>query len=96
MLTKQEFGTLIRTLRMHRKISLRKFAEIVGISPSYLSMVERGETTLPTEDTIVKIAQALDYDTDELLGYAGKIASDVKQIILQDPSRIAKIIRNLK
>ena len=37
------FGTTIRDLREAQQISLRKFADKVGISPTYLSKIERDE-----------------------------------------------------
>jgi transcriptional regulator with XRE-family HTH domain len=38
----RNFGPLLRKLRMETKLSLRKAAEAIGISPAYLCQVERG------------------------------------------------------
>lgn len=38
----EEVGKAIRQERVKRKVSLRKYAEKIGISPAYLSDIERG------------------------------------------------------
>ncbi len=41
--TGNEFGAYIREHRLAAKIGLRDAAKVIGISPGYLSDVERGE-----------------------------------------------------
>ena len=41
--SKRSFGSLVREEREQRKIGLRELARQIGISPTYLSMIERGE-----------------------------------------------------
>ena len=53
------FGGTVRRLREARKIGLRKFAQRVGMSPTYLSKVERDEFNPPSEEKIKAIAKAL-------------------------------------
>jgi predicted transcriptional regulator len=44
----QQGGAYIRTWREREKVSIRKLAPRLGVTPSYLSKVERGkETILP-------------------------------------------------
>lgn len=42
-------GELARAVRVVNKMSIRKFAAILKVSPSYLSKVERGEEALSPE-----------------------------------------------
>jgi transcriptional regulator with XRE-family HTH domain len=91
-----EFGTKVRKLRKKKGISLRKFAGRVGMSPTYLSKVERNEFKPPGEKKIIAIAEALDIDSDELLALGGRVASDVLEIIKKDPAFITDIIRQYK
>jgi transcriptional regulator with XRE-family HTH domain len=46
------FGKRIRDLRTKRKVSLRAFARQVGMSPTYLSKVEREEFPPPAEEKV--------------------------------------------
>lgn len=54
-------GGRIRELRTHRGISLRELARRAGLSPGFLSLVERGRSSLALT-SLRKIAQALDAD----------------------------------
>ncbi len=89
----KKFGATIRALREKQQISLRKFADKVGISPTYLSKVERDEFPPPGEKKIKEIAEALGQDPDELLALAGKVSSDLPAIIQQRPREMASFLR---
>jgi transcriptional regulator with XRE-family HTH domain len=89
----KKFGATIRNLREREGISLRKFAEAVGISPTYVSKVERDEFAPPGEETIRKIAQILKQDEDWLLGLAGKVSSDLPEIVQNRPQLMATFLR---
>jgi transcriptional regulator with XRE-family HTH domain len=89
----KSFGSTIRRLREGQQISLRKFADKVGISPTYLSKIERDEFPPPGEETVKKFAVALDQDPDELLALAGRVSSDLPAIIQQRPRELASFLR---
>lgn len=89
---KEEFGPLVRRERESRKIGLRDMARRIGVSPTYLSMVERGEFSPPAEDKVVAIADILDCNRDKFLALAGKISSDVHNLIVKTP-RISALVR---
>ena len=90
------FGQTVRALREARQISLRTFASSIGMSPTYLSKVERDDFAPPGEEKIVAIANALDQDADELLALAGRVASDLPPIIRQHPKAMATFLRASK
>lgn len=54
-----EIGAKIKDIRLERKISQRKLAELAGISNTYLSDIEVGRTN-PSLNTLGKIANALE------------------------------------
>ncbi len=89
----KKFGAYIRTLREAQEISLRKFADRAQISPTYLSKVERDEFPPPGEEAVRRIAEILGEDPDELLALAGKVASDLPEIIQQHPRAMATFLR---
>lgn len=60
-------GPRIRQLREKKGWSLTELAERAGISRSYLSQVERGESE-PTQGKIVRLADALGALPSELYG----------------------------
>jgi len=87
------FGPTIRAWREEKEIGLRRFADIVGMSPTYLSKVERGDFPPPGEEKIKAIAKALERDADQLLALAGRVASDLSDIIQQKPKEMATFLR---
>jgi HTH-type transcriptional regulator, competence development regulator len=77
--------------------SLRQVAERIGIQPSYLSQVERDlAPSLPAEDTLVRLAGELEMDSDLLLAMAGKVSTDLREVILARPQLFAELIRDLR
>ena len=59
-------GPRIREYRMARGMSVVKLAKEVGILPNYISQLESGDK-LPSLDTFIRIANALNVTADELL-----------------------------
>ena len=89
----EKFGLFVRQRRKAKGISLRQMAKEIPVSPTYLSQVERGQSTPPTEDKVKAIAEILDLDADELLALAGKVSSDLTKIIRDQPRDTAYLIR---
>ena len=90
------FGAHLRKLRVQRRIGLRKLAMTIGISPTYLSKIERGEMPPPAERQVVALANVLGQDKDVFLGIAGRIASDLPALIQKNPSKYAAPVRALR
>lgn len=78
------------------RFSLRQLAVRCGVTPAYLSRVERDEVSPPGEETLVKLAMELGDDPDILLAMAGKISSDLQQLIMSRPKLFADLIRSIK
>lgn len=76
--------------------SLRQVATRCGVTPAYLSRVERGEVAPPGEETLIKLAHELGEDPDLLLAQAGKISTDLRSAILARPQLFAELIRAIK
>jgi len=52
------FGDRLREIRMERKLSQESFAELVGISVDFLSLIERGRNA-PSFETLERISTKL-------------------------------------
>ena len=96
-----DFGAYVRNRREalraeDRTFSVRQVAARVGIEPSYLSKIERGDQPPPGEATIIAIATELGEDPDVLLALAGKVSTDLREAILKRPTLFAELIRELK
>jgi len=96
-----QFGQYVRNTREQlrandKRFSVRQVAGRVGIEPAYLSKIEREQVSPPSEATISKLAKDLDQDPDVLLAMAGKVSSDLQEVIRRRPELFAKLIRELK
>ncbi len=58
--------TFIRVWRQHRRLTLEQLAQRVGMSPSLISMLERGRRGY-TQETMEALARALNTDVTALL-----------------------------
>lgn len=56
----------LRKIREQEKIGLNELARTVGISPSYLSQLERGSKSNPSREMMEKIAAALKKPVQEI------------------------------
>jgi transcriptional regulator with XRE-family HTH domain len=79
-----------------QRYSLRQVANRIGIEPSYLSKIERGERVSLSEKKIIALAKELNEDSDVLLALSGKVSSDLQEIIRKRPKLFAQLIRDLK
>lgn len=59
-------GNRIREARERRRLTQEKLSEVVDISPTHMSVLERGVKGMKLS-TFIKIANALDVSADELL-----------------------------
>jgi transcriptional regulator with XRE-family HTH domain len=96
-----QFGSYVRGVReklreRDDRYSLRQVAHRIDVEPAYLSKVERGEVAPPSEATIVRLAGDLAEDPDVLLAMAGKVSSDLQEIIRRRPKLFAELLRELK
>jgi hypothetical protein len=54
MAVRKSFGALVRREREAKEIGLREMAKRIGVSPTYLSKIERGDFGPPAEDRVRK------------------------------------------
>jgi transcriptional regulator with XRE-family HTH domain len=93
---RESFGALVRREREAKELGLREMARMIGVSPTYLSKVERDEFSPPAEDKVKRIAEILGRDADELLALAGRVSSDLSDIIRGHPRELAALLRTTK
>lgn len=71
------FGETIREMREAQGLGLRVAAERLGISPAYLSRIERGKERPPKPELIKKMARLLGGDPDLLFRLAESTDPDI-------------------
>ena len=93
---RERFGAFLRREREGKEIGLREMAKMIGVSPTYLSKVERDEFSPPAEDKVRAIANIIECDTDDLLARAGRVSTDITDIIKSHPVQLAALLRTTK
>ena len=84
--TKEKFGVFIRREREAKGIKLREMAREIGVSATFLSKVET-EDWKPGEEKLRKIAEVIGCNAGDLLAMAGRVPSELTDIIRQHPHR---------
>jgi len=97
-------GYYIRNKRLQKNIGLREMAELLHISPAYLSNLESGKHSMTNPLLLKKISKILNVDHLKLfkiIGYTDKDMSDLKKEIMSElieeisDIEIGKIIEEL-
>jgi len=99
MNTNNTFGSFIKTKRLLRQISLRKFADQLDISPVYLCNMEKDRNPAPKDDILSKMVELLllsDEEAEVLYDLAAKskntptVSKDLPEYIMdRDIVRVA-------
>ena len=94
--TGKPFGQVLREKRMAKGYTLRKFAQLVDVSPTYLSQVEQMNVDPPTADRVKRMAEVLGESVDELSALAGRITEDLPAIIHEEPKGVPDLLRAVR
>ena len=79
----KKIGMQIQIARKKRKLSLADLAQMVDLTPKYLSMIECGTKT-PKLETLISIANALETDANSLLAGVLNTSSVVESAFFSD------------
>lgn len=92
VITMKNFGETIRELRSAQNLGLRDTAIKVGISPAYLSRIERGKEHPPKPEIIKSLAKILAADPDILFRISSSTDPEIKEF-LNSNSEAMRLIR---
>jgi len=91
----KSFGETIRDLRIAQELGLRDAAAKVGISPAYLSRIERGKESPPRAEVIKGLAKTLAADPDVLFRLSSSTDPEVVGYLHETPEVMA-LLRYIK
>lgn len=96
----QEIGRRIKEIRKQKKIPQEKLAEMIGISPNYMSALERGAYNIKL-DLLVQIIDCLDITADDLFrdviknGYvnrASRLSDAIEKLPDDEQQRVFEVL----
>ena len=67
---KQKWSEFIRSHRIKQSLTSRRLAELIGVDPSYITLMERNGC-VPKREKVIALGRALRLNTDILLIVAG-------------------------
>ncbi|MBF0147819.1 MAG: helix-turn-helix domain-containing protein [Magnetococcales bacterium] len=91
----KNFGDIIRELRLAQNLGLRETAGKLGISPAYLSRIERSKERPPRPDVIKAMAKILAADPDVLFRLSSSTDPEVTDYLHEQPD-VVHLVRYLK
>jgi transcriptional regulator with XRE-family HTH domain len=91
----KNFGETIRDLRTAQDLGLRETAIKVGISPAYLSRIERGKERPPRPEVIKELAKVMAADPDVLFRLSSSTDPEVVGY-LHDQPEVMNLLRYIK
>ena len=65
---RREFGTRLKAIRLDRELTQEEFAELVGISVDFLSLIERG-INAPSFEVLERMADRLEMQVRDLFDF---------------------------
>ena len=80
------FGETIREMRQAQQMGLRTAADRLGISPAYLSRIERGKERPPRPELVKRLATLLGGDSDLLFRLAESTDPDLAAYVHSLPN----------
>lgn len=90
IMTYANFGEFISKKRVEKKITLRKMADMLGVSPAFLTDVEKDRRNPFDMEKLIQLAELLGLTPDEnsqMLDLAGKkrnaVAPDLPEYIME-------------
>ncbi len=89
------FGETIREMRQAQQLGLRTAADRLGISPAYLSRIERGKERPPKPDLVKRLTTLLGGDPDRLFRLAESTDPDLADYMHSIPN-VPEFLRTAK
>jgi len=65
---RRQFGIRLKAIRLERKLTQEQFAELVGISVDFLSLIERG-INAPSFEVLERMGKSLGLQIRELFDF---------------------------
>ena len=89
------FAEKLSTLRAEQNMGVRELGRAVGVTGMHISNLEKGKSA-PSADLVLKLAEALEANSDELLYLADQVSPEVVDVIHQNPLAIPNFLRSAK
>ena len=91
----QTFAEKLSALRAEQKMGVRELGRAVGVTGMHISNLEKAKSA-PSAELVLKLAEALEGNADELLYLADQVSPEVVDVNHQNPLAIPNFLRSAK
>ena len=91
----QTFAEKLSALRAEQDMGVRELGRAVGVTGMHISNLEKGKSA-PSAELVLKLAEALEANADELLYLVDQVSPEVVDVIHQNPLAIPNFLRSAK
>jgi len=95
MSLQRTFAERLSELRAQQKMGVRELGRAVGVTGMHISNLEKAKSA-PSAELVLKLAEALEANADELLYLADQVSPEVVDVIHQNPLAIPNFLRSAK
>ena len=95
MSSETTFAQRLGELRAAANMGIRELGRAVGVTGMHISNLEKGKSAA-SAGLVIKLAEALEANADELLYLADQVAPEVVDVIHQNPMTIPNFLRSAK
>jgi transcriptional regulator with XRE-family HTH domain len=81
----ETLGEVLREARVKAGTTLRDFAKVLDLAPSYVSDIEN-DRRIPSEDVLRRLAEELGLRFDDLMARAGRVGGDAERYLKRHPT----------
>ena len=89
------FAEKLSALRALQKMGIRELGRAVGVTGMHISNLEKGKSA-PSAGLVIKLADALEANVDELLYLADQVSPEVVNVIHKNPLAVPNFLRSAK
>ena len=89
------FADKLSALRAEQKMGVRELGRAVGATGMHMSNLEKAKSA-PSAELVLKLAEVLEANADELLYLADQVSPEVVDVIHQNPLAIPNFLRSAK
>jgi transcriptional regulator with XRE-family HTH domain len=92
---KIKVGELLRLKRIAHGYTLENVSKMIGVSINYISALEKGIKSNPSDDIVVKLAELYEVDEEDLFLAFKKVPLSTKMEVEEHPS-LAKALSQIR
>jgi len=90
------FGFAIAQRRAIKGLTLKDVGGMIGVSDSYLSLIERGLMPPPADAKLEALGEVLGYKPEEIYVLAGRLPHEYRRYVQQNTRKVLTSLKRMR